>query len=190
MAMREVSEEEYTVLTRAKNLLDRVWNDPEDGLNFKKKVKNLIPNAIIPEVEAANQTALEKRFAKEAEERAAIAGRLDKWESARKDEKEEGELSKTLNKVKSDFRFTDEGMDLVVSRMKEKNNPDAEAAAAWVLAQDKKNAPISKSNYSPASMNLFGAGKEDAMWADLNKDPVAFFDAKTAEILNGFADAA
>ena len=190
--MLEISKSEYDVLVKARGLLDTLWNDPKEGLEFKRKVKNVLPSARIPELDILETATkpLNDRLSASEESSKKLEERLEKFESERRDEKEETELVRSLESAKKKFSLTEDGMSKAVARMREMKNPDAESAAAWVAAQEKKAAPVAKSNYAPQSLNLYGAGKEDDMWADLNKDPIGYFDKKTAEILNEFADAA
>jgi hypothetical protein len=60
-------------------------------------------------------------------------------------------------------------MEKVFSRMKEKNNPDVEAAAAWVTDHEPKQSPLTNSSYSPAGMDVFGSSSGDKEFEEINK---------------------
>lgn len=171
--MPEISQVEFDILNRSKNLLDKFWNDPDEGMAFKEKVKKFIPDARIPELDilARERKAVDDRLTPVVEENKKLKERLDSWETAQKNRTEETELAQMLGEVKHKFKFTDEGMDKVVARMKEKNNPDAEAAAAWVASQEKKTRPLANSGISPSDMNLYGSSSEDETWKALNLNP-------------------
>jgi hypothetical protein len=118
----------------------------------------------------------------------SLADRLDSWETNQKNGKEEAELQGQLDSLKKTYSFTPEGMQRVVDRMKEKNNPDAESAAAWVLAQEKKARPITDSALLPQALNLYGSNSEDENWAELNKDPKGWADRELVKMINEFAE--
>ncbi len=40
--MPEISEADLAVKNRAVALLDKMWNDPKEGMSFKKKVKEIV----------------------------------------------------------------------------------------------------------------------------------------------------
>lgn len=187
--MPEISQSELETLRRSEALLNKMWNDPKEGLNFKRKVKEYAPDARIPELDMIQAAAqpFEEKFTKQAEEIKTMRERLEAREKKEKDDKEESELEASLARVKSQFKFTDEGLEKVIARMKEKNNPDAEAAAAWVAAQERKAKPISGSNIGPSALNLYGSKTADEQYAALNKDPIAWADNEIATMLNEFA---
>lgn len=189
--MIEISEAELATKNRATALLDRMWNDPKTGMAFKKRVKELIPDAKIPELDIV-ESATAPLVAALDEQKAAnktLADRLDNWEKAQRDGKEESELQSQLDGIQKKYGFTADGMQKVVTRMKEKNNPDAEATAAWVAAQEKKARPITDSALMPAALNLYGSNSEDDNWAELNKNPRGWADKEILKIMNEFSEA-
>lgn len=188
--MPEISDAQFATLQRGQALLDKLWNDPKGGTAFKKRVKEIIPDAKIPELDIVDEATAPLVAALEEQKKAnkSIADRLDNWEKSQKDSKEESELQSQLDSVRKTYGFTADGMDKLITRMKEKNNPDAEAAAAWVAAQERKAKPISSSNIGPSALNLYGTSTEDDTWAALNKNPEKWFDNEVATMLNEFAD--
>ena len=166
---------------------EQVWNDPKHGMALKALVKEAIPDANIPELDVMNQTnrVRSEAFARVDEMAKQLADM--KEDNKKRDEEhaiklEEAKFQSRLDAVRKTKNFTDEGMKKVIDRMKEHNNPDVEAAAAWVLSQEPK-APT-QSAFAPQTMDVFGSGSGDKEWADLNKNPVGYFDKVCAEILN------
>jgi hypothetical protein len=188
--MPEISQAELDLLQKSKKLLDQFWNDPEEGLAFKRKMKKFMPDASIPELEVADSVVkpLTEQLARQADENKALRERLDGWEKKQKDSQEESDLAKSLETVKSKFHFTDEGMNKVIARMKEKSNPDAEAAAAWVASQEKKAAPIQGSGLSHTNLNLYGSNEADESWKDLNMNPEKWMVKEAEKIMGEFAE--
>lgn len=187
--MPEISDSELAVARKYKAVIDKMWNDPESGLDFKRKVKAIVPDAQIPELDMIDTTVkpIQEQLAKKDEAIKTLTERLDKWEKSHTDEREESELSKTLDAAKSRFKLTEDGMEKVIARMKEKNNPDAEAAAAWVAQMEKKAKPISGASFSPSAINLYGSNSEDDSWKALNQNPEKWFDNEVATMMNEFA---
>ena len=188
--MAEISDAELATKNRAVALLDRMWNDPKEGLAFKKKVKELVPDANIPELSIIDSATapFAKLLESEKAARESLEARLNAFETSRQNTAEEKALRKELDQVKKQYSFTDEGMEKVIGRMREKSNPDAEAAAAWVAAQERK--VHTSSALMPSALNLYGAKTQDGDWAELNKDPNGWADKEMLKIMNEFADAA
>ena len=187
--MAEISDHELAVKNQAVALLDRMINDPTEGLNVKRKIKALMPEASFPELNIIDVTTAPINAALN-ETRAlnkTLTERLDKWESSHKDAKEEGELQAQLDGIKKQYSFTSEGMQKVIDRMKAKNNPDAESAAAWVAAQERKAQPVASSALLPSAMNLYGSNEEDESWKALNQDPRKWMDNELVTMINEFA---
>lgn len=174
-------------MAQSGKIAEQVWNDPKHGMKLKALVKEAIPDANIPELDVLNQTnkVRDEAFAK-VEEMATRIAKMEADAQTREDENkiklEEAKFTDKLEAVRKAKNFTEEGMKRVLDRMKEHNNPDVEAAAAWVLSQEPKHP--TKSAYAPQTMDLYGSNSGDKKWEELNKNPVAFFDRECLEILN------
>lgn len=186
MAMVEISSEQLHLLNASKDLLESMWQDPERGNAFKKMVKEIRPQAHIPELDIIDRvtkpyeeklTAAEERFAK-------VEKDLSDFKEGLKTEKETKAFERQLNDVKKQGNFTEDGWKKVVNRMVEKNNLDVEAAAAWVKSHEPKASPSSGSNYSPQGFDMFGTSDKNDAWAELHNDPVKFADKEMTNILN------
>lgn len=185
--MAEITDERLAALTRAEKLLDALWNDKEKGLEFKKMVKAKVPDANIPQLDIIDTVTkpYNEKMASLEESNKKLTERLNNWETEKLNAKEEADLAKQLDAIRATHRFTDEGMKKVVERMRDKKNPDAEAAAAWVLAQEPKAKPVASSVVPgvPGKANLFGSAKASDDWKELNADPVAYADQEIANII-------
>lgn len=170
--MPEISEAQQAIYTKAVSLLDRMISDPKEGLTTKRRIKELMPEAKFPELDiVANATdPLIAEIDESKKANKLLAERLDAWEKNQKDHKEESELQSQLDGIKKQYGFTVDGMQKVLDRMKAKSNPDAESAAAWVAAQERKAAPV-KDGYSASNLNLFGSNEADESWKALNLNP-------------------
>ncbi len=188
--MAEISDAELAVQRRAVALLDKMITDPKDGLSMKRKIKELVPDAKFPELDIIDTTTAPLIAALDEQKKTSktLADRLDSWEKSQKDSREEGELQSQLDHIRKQYSFTTEGMQKVIDRMKEKNNPDADSAAAWVAAQERKARPVTDSALLPQALNLYGSNSEDESWKELNKDPIKWADNELVKMINEFAE--
>jgi hypothetical protein len=74
-------------------------------------------------------------------------------------------------------------MDRVMSRMREKNNPDVEAAAAWVVESAPKPPPATGYDYLPSTVDPYGTASGDKAWEGLHKDPQQWMTAELRAIV-------
>jgi hypothetical protein len=192
----EISKSRLQALESVNSLKEALWNDPNTGPRVKELVKEKFPNANIPEVDMARNSRkvetelLAKVSEKEKAVDAKIASFEAKWverdESVAR-EKEERVFESEVERTRKKYNLTQEGMEKVFSRMKEKNNPDVEAAAAWVTDHEVK-APVESSNYAPQTMDMYGANSGAKEWEDLNRDPIKYGDREIARMANDFAN--
>lgn len=168
-------------------IAEQVWHDPKHGMKLKALVKEAIPDSNIPELDMLNQTnkIRDEAFTKVeelAKELAALKEDNKKRLEDQKAKEEDASFAARLESVRKSKNFTEAGMQKVIDRMKEHNNPDVEAAAAWVISQEPK--VPTQSAYSPQTMDIYGSHSGDKKWEELNRNPLAFFDREVAEILN------
>lgn|SRR5574337_35591 len=184
--MAEIDDAELETLRRAHKLLDGLYNDPKHGMAFKRMMKEKIPDAKIPELDIIEQVTKpydERMTALEAENK-KLHDELELDRKTRKEREEEDSVKLTLAEVQKKYKLTDEGMQKVIDRMKEKNNPDAEAVAAWLVSQQPAPKPVTPTGYQPSELNLFGSSTQEEQYADLHKDPLKWFDKQVADILS------
>lgn len=187
--MAEISDQDLAVKNRAVALLDKMISDPKDGLATKRRIKELLPDANFPELNIID-TATSPLLAELEEQKKVsktLADRLDSWERNQKDSREEGELQSQLDGIRKQYGFTVDGMQKVIDRMKEKNNPDAESAAAWVASQERKAKPITNS-ITAQNMNLYGSNEVDDNWKALNLNPEKWAVGQMEQMLQEFAE--
>jgi Skp family chaperone for outer membrane proteins len=191
----ELPVERAKILENSAKLLNQLWNDPKEGINVKKAWKNVFPDAVIPEVEIDREkNRIEQELATKAEETnkmlqdklSAFEKKLQERDEAERSAKEAQQFEQEIDSVRRKYALTEEGMQKVYARMKEKNNPDVEAAAAWVTDHEVKAKPTSNSSFAPQEMNLYGSSNADKEWETLNKNPIKYFDNTVTEMINDF----
>lgn len=195
--MVEISRSRLNLLEGVSKLNNELWNDPKLGMQVKELVKEKYPNANIPELDAirsVKKSEDEILVKVDAANKAAL-DRIEAFEKAQKerDEKDinakaEREFANDVEATKKKYQLTQEGMEKVFARMKEKNNPDVEAAAAWVTDHEPKQDPLMGSNISPANMDLFGSSSGDKEFEEINKHAFdgKWFDKEVRKINEDF----
>lgn len=182
-----ITKEQAAIYQRGMGVLNKMWTDPKDGLEFKRKVKKVEPTWAIPEVDVVEQAAAPFRAEIDTLKK-SVTDLVDTIQGERKtaaEKAEERSLQERLDAAQREYRLTPEGMDKVVAHMKETGNPDPSSAAAWVTDHMPKAKPTSgSSNFGPTAMNLFGVKTQDESWKDLHTDPDGWFDREVESILN------
>lgn len=176
--MVEISRSRLNLLEGVSKLNNDLWNDPKLGMQVKELVKEKYPNANIPELDAIRSVkkSEDEILTKVEAANKATMERIEAFEKAQRDKEEkdvsakaEREFAADVEATKRKYQLTQEGMEKVFARMKEKNNPDVEAAAAWVTDHEPKQDPLMGSNISPANMDLFGSSSGDKEFEEINK---------------------
>ncbi len=182
----EITQEQAADYNRAIKLLNSLAGHKEKGLEVKKMMKEVDPDLSFPELDLIEKVKApyDEKIKSLEETTSKVVKEWDEYKTSEKNSKEERSIKKELEAAQQEYSFTDDGMQKVVSRMKEKNNPDVEAAAAWVASKQPKAQPSASSNFTPGKMNLFGSATKDDAWADLNKDPMGAFDKEVDNIFN------
>lgn len=187
-----VTKEQMAILQRGMTVMNKLWSDPKDGLAFKRKVKELIPDWQIPEVDVVDQAAgpLREELTGLKKQIEDLVGTITTERKTASEKAEETSLQGRLDAARREYQLTDEGMDKVLARMKETNNPDPSSAAAWVTDHMPKAKPTPAGGFGPRGLNLFGSANQDDSWAELHRNPDAWFDSEVNKILGEFEQAA
>lgn len=194
----EIPKSRLALLEGVNKMTNDLWNDDKIGMALKERWKEKHPEANIPEVVVAQSTRKveQELLAKVEAKEKAVDDKISAWEKKYQD-KEEAETNKKaeekfaseVDETKKKYQLTAEGMEKVFARMKEKNNPDVEAAAAWVTDHEIKAKPVSNSSaYTPSDMNLYGSSQGDEEWKELNKNPIKYGDRVLNEMATDFAN--
>jgi hypothetical protein len=185
-----ISKQEYATLTGTFNLLDAAWKNKENGSAFRRALKAANPAARIPEEDAdAVAAPVLSELEKLKEENKKLLERMDAKDKAETDGKVEADMRAAIAQVRKDYNFDDEGMEKVFARMREKQNPDVEAAAAYIAKTLPKPQTVKEPGFAPQladTKTVFGAADgDDADMALLHSGrPWDFFDKTAAKILN------
>lgn len=185
--MVEMTEAEAQSLQQAKALLDGLWNSKTTGAKFKRVLKEHNPNFSIPEIDIVDEAKkpIDEKLTAHEKTIEALQKRLDERDTKDKDDKEQRDLQSEIDTVKKKYSLTEDGLNKVIDRMKEKKSYDPEAAAAWVVAQQPKTEIARDSKLGlPGKMNLFGSSTKDDAWKDLHdtSDPYKHFDKEVTKI--------
>src|SRR5574337_42132 len=185
--MAEIEDDKQAQLQSAYDLMNSLYSDKDHGLAFKKMMKAKRPEANIPELDIIDTVTkpYDERMTALAEENKKLQTQMSEFLSKQQQRDDEHQVQLTLAQVQEKYKLTDDGMEKVVARMKEKNNPDAEAAAAFIVSQQPAPPPQKTgTNYFPGNLDLYGTSNADAQFEGLHKDPVKWFETEVASILN------
>jgi hypothetical protein len=191
-----VSKSELDTLRGIKALMDKAWDSKDTGAPLRALLKKVQPDLKTPEDITDSVVAPINARAEEAEKLAkTTADRLEKFLAESKDKDDTATLRTELSAAQKKFGLDDEGLTKVMQRMKDKSNPDVEAAAAWVAASAPKPQPISDHGISSISADLFGTTKKDPNYEALQTGgdpfrPGGWFDQEAIKILNEPAEQA
>jgi len=187
---------ELDTLRAIKALMDKTWDSKETGSKLRALLKTVDPNLKTPEDITDSVIAPVKGEMEETRKQVTgLTERLDKFLTETKDKDDTATLRADLAKAQKKFGLDDEGLTKVMQRMKDKSNPDVEAAAAWVASEAPKPMPISDHGITPLGADLFGTTKEDDKWKGLQTGgdpfrPGGWFDQEAIKILNEPAEQA
>lgn len=186
----EISASDLAAYKKAMSLLDKLTGDKDTGLNIQRKLKEIDPSLNLPGIDVGDAVVRpikEELTSTQARLDALIAER-DAERKAAAEAKLEGGLRDSIGRAQAKYKLSQEATDNLVKFMHEKGVADAEVAApAFIETLPKPPAPIKPNSYSPMNAHLFGAGDDrgsDENIAALHRDPVKWFDAEVAKIMN------
>lgn len=192
----EISKAEYDTLVGIRSLMDKAWDSKDKGSAFRRLLKDVDPTVKLPEDVADSVIAPVRTELDEVKNQfKATSDRLDAFLKDTKDEKDTNALRADLTAAQKKFGLDEEGMTKVMQRMRDKSNPDVEAAAAWVASQAPNPQPISDHGISSISADLFGTTKKEDEFEALHTGgdpfkPGGWFDREATKILNEPTDQA
>lgn len=171
---------------RALALLNKMADHPDQGIAFKKMAKSIDGTLQFNDLDMAERIqapVLEKLTAAETA-LATIQAEREAEKADRQTQEHVRTLNADVDTAAKKFSLTEEGRLKMTTRMQEKGNLDAEAAAAWVAAQAPKLKPAGGAGaFGPTGLNPFGASEKDDAVAALHHDPVRWQDNEIAKIL-------
>lgn len=191
--MVQISQAELDQLRGTRELLGRMLGDPKRGLDYKRHVKEIIPDAKFPELDYIDTAAkpVLDRLEAVSKDFQAFKDQTEKDKKDAADRAAEQSLRDRLGSAQRQYGFTDEGMELVVKRMREQQSADVEGAAAYIYGLQPKPKATNPSGLFPSKMDLFGSANlsDDPKIQLLHKDPMAFMEQEAIAILNEAAEA-
>jgi hypothetical protein len=179
---------DWELAQRAHNLLNNLLTNPGTAPSVEDAIAKVNPNAKFPGREAreAQYAPVRSEIETERAERLALQKRLDDRdakEAADREKNAEDTLLARMSSIKSKRGFSDEMMDKVVSRMREQNNPDIDAAAAWVSESLPKPGPVVGHDFLPSTVETYGSETSDKKWEGLEKNPQQWMDNDIRKIV-------
>lgn len=185
--MPEISQAQLELLTRAKAVLDKAWDDKTVGRAVQKHAKELYPDVHIPALDLIEPAMEPFRLQlSAAEERAdKLSKQLEAWEQKAKDADDSASMKTLLDAARAKFNLTDEGVSMMVEHMKTTGNyTDAMGAAAFVASQAPKPSQQTSPGWAPQAADLFGSQKRDEQFESLHRDPRGYLDEQLRMFVN------
>lgn len=194
----EIEQSELETLNRANALFNELLDSKDRGLQVKRMIKDLHPEAKIRDLDLIESVtgAYDNKISEADARIAALQKVIDDDRQARENEKAESALRGSLDRIRKEHGLTDDGMSKVIDAMKDRNLAhDPDAAAAWVLSQMPKPQPTSsRSSLLPQRMDLFGMQSPtdslDDKWKQLHTQPWAFLEDECIRVIDEFNQAA
>ena len=185
MALIEVDEDEIRTASAAKALLDKFSTDPRTRSKLLGLVKDLNPNAVIPELDQPAEMRKELTGAT-----SALEEKLAKLEKELETRDKRAEVHGLLERERNKLRkagWDDEGIDTIEKTMQERGFVDYEAAAALVEKSQRKAEPVGLEAYSvDKGWNLTAPAEGEGDQSAWFKGPGSWKQASNSEIRKFF----
>jgi len=186
----QVPKGQHELHSRSAALLSQLLGDPRTAADAERLVAQVNPQAQFPD-RARREALLQPvmgELEKERAARAALEARLtarEEKEAAREQQSQEAALTARLAAVRDRRGFSEETMGKVIQRMRDQNNPDVDAAAAWVAESVPKPPPATGHDFLPTGVDVYGSQGNDKKWESLHANPDRWL---TQELRNISAD--
>ncbi len=195
--MPEISAEQLNILNRNNDLLKRLIDDPKQGVQLQRKLKELDPSLKFTAVDVEDtvmQPVREELGTVRAQLEALQAERLAEREAAQRAQGET-KIRDSIGRAQAKGKLSPEATDGLVKFMAEKQVADAELALpAYLETLPKAPKPPATSSYAPQYANVYGAevskDTADEKAKLLVTNPDKFFDMEVGAILQEAAEAA
>jgi hypothetical protein len=170
----------YELFSRASGLLDNLLKNPKTARDAERLVREINPNASFPASDLAESYLAPVRDALDATNK-KLAETSENFAEYKKKQEEEAQIAAftdRLNKAATKYGFDEKRREAVLKRMAEQNNPDLEAAAAYIYDAEPKPGPVnpkSADRYIPGPVDIYGVNSKDERWKDLHDNQDKFW---------------
>lgn len=159
MPLMEVEEEDFRISLAAKELLDRFAQHPATRTKLLRLVKELNPNASIPELDASDPLRQELETLK-----STFTGTIGELKDAIATKERSSSIEKLIESERAKLRaagWDKDGIDNVEKVMQDRNLVDYEVAAAFVESQLPKATPLDAFSNLDRSWNISVPANEE-----------------------------
>lgn len=167
---------QHELASKSAELLSKMLGDPRTAARAEELVSQINPDAKFPQRDMRNAILqpVEARLEAEQTARKALEDRLNARDAAdaeARTARDQDAMMTRISAVKAKRGFSDDAMEQVIQRMRDNNNPDVEAAAAWVADTLPKPGPATGHDYLGGSVDVFGSQSETEQWKGLTANP-------------------
>ena len=168
-----VSRERATALLGMEDLLERLLQNPNTAPKAEEIISQVNPDAKFPyrERREAFFGKMNEELEKERTARKALEDKIaarEAKEAADATVQSEARMVAALEAEKAKRGFSDEMMQRVMDRMRDNNNPDVAAAAAFVAESVPKPPPAQGYDFLPTTVDTYGSVSGDDKWKKLH----------------------
>jgi hypothetical protein len=181
MALIEVEDSEFQSSSAAKQLLDKFANNPKLRPKLLGLIKELNPDAPIPEIDATSSIRSELDAL-----RSELGGTVGELKTLLDTNTRRREIEDTIVAERRKLRkagWDDEGIANIETLMEKRGLVDYEAAAALVEKQMVKPAPMESADILDHGWNISLPDQGDVSHELLLKNPIAFQRAEIKKFL-------
>jgi len=173
------------VYQRSAALLDKLLGTPDTALEAERLIKRVNPEAKFErsEIAALYTKPIQDELATTREELAALKKQAEEERAARAEHDREAKLMERLTKAQRKHGFDEATMTKVMERMREQNNPDVEAAAAFIAESVPKPAPVAGNNTFPGTLDVYGTQSKSEEFKGFHDNWRTAFDGEVRKIL-------
>ena len=189
----EVDARELAMLKRQAGLAEKMYNDPVHGMDIKRALKAIEPNANIPELALENTHRQIEQKALDAQ--AALDARIAAFERTQQEREdrvraadEDSKIARELDAAQRKYSLSDAGRQKAIERMIETKSTDVEAASAWVRTLEPRT-PTGNS-FAPQALDYGKTSESGDNLKALNEEVLRtghadkWFDKTVASVLN------
>ena len=201
--------QELDTLRRGYQLADKIIKDNQVGLAVKRRLRETDPslNITIPEDDIAEpllkpvreqvstlETKLTELQGQLAEKSTALDTKFAEDEQRRRDQDDLAKLQSSIESTVRKHRFTDQGRTELINHMKATNTSDPDTAAAYLLQNMEKPAPVASNGIASPEARRNGApdvdlfqlatGHDDESMKLLHSNPQKWMQMETQRVID------
>lgn len=178
----------FDIYTRASGLLDGMLKNPKTARDAERLVREINPNAQFPASDLAESylTPVREQLEQTNKKLAETSENFHKYRQEQEEREQIAAFTKRLDSASKKYGFDEKRREAVLKRMAEQNNPDLEAAAAYIYDAEPKPPPVNARTSDPhfgGKIDLYGSVSKSESWKDLHENQDKFWRDVVEDVL-------